>query len=106
VRTRGGGADAAGRQTVQSSLAVAAVNGAAWCPANATVLRCVTDAGRLELWDIERSVLPPIAEAATKEGALLLRDSKPEERLEGSGGRGHLCILEHAPYMVGGRTEL
>ena len=42
---------------------------AQWNPHNATVFALVTRAGRVEVWDVERSVLDPVITVAVAEGA-------------------------------------
>ncbi|RHY31175.1 hypothetical protein DYB32_003710 [Aphanomyces invadans] len=43
------------------------VYGVAWCPSDATIFGSVTEDGRIEIWDLEQSVLDPIVTYFPKE---------------------------------------
>ena len=51
------------------------INDVEWSPFTSTIFGCVTDNGRVEIWDLARQSVDPIIEIKVQEGASISRKS-------------------------------
>jgi len=51
------------------------INDVEWSPFTSTIFGCVTDNGKIEIWDLSRQSVDPIIDIKPNEGATLSRKS-------------------------------
>lgn len=86
-----------------------AIADAAWCPDNSTIFAAVTQAGKLQIWDLSQSVIDPVISIDTTGDEIpspsKSSKSKKDEELPEPGTKGDNSLPPAAPFTFKRRGD-